>query len=136
MMKNYDTEREKLDGIVREFTLGGVTFQAMAAMPGEALSDLADVQKNPEKEGSWGIVAEAIRRTLLPDQREGWDEVLAKDLNPPITFALLMRVAGDLLEEATGRPPVPATSSGNTDVNTPTRSTDGFVTVARPAGTP
>ena len=134
-MKNFDAERETLAGLSRRFTLAGEEFEAMPAMPGWATSDLADVYKNPETPNAWSTMEQAIRATLVPSCRELWDEVLKRDLNPPITFNVMLSVATFLIEEMSGRPPVPQSSSGSTDGRTQTPSTGGFVSVVPPAST-
>jgi len=63
-MTNYDLEREKLEGVDREFTLCGVTFKVSPTMPAAALSDLADLQSGGVRGGAYALVTDVIRRTL------------------------------------------------------------------------
>ena len=132
MTKDYDDEVRKLEGLTREFTLRGVLFVAKPTMPGEHLSRLADMQTGANSSRSYETCTDAIRATLLEEYREQWDELLAKEFDVPISLSTLMKIADDLVEEATGRPPTPRTPSGSTAENGSTKSTDASDSTAAP----
>lgn len=124
-MKDYDEQRRSLEGVERTFRLGGIEFRAAPAMPAEALSDLADLQSGTKTDQAFKTVTGVIRRTLKPESRTDWDELLQRDLDVPIDLGVLLEVADDLVTATTGRPTQPPSRSGNTDESTSTRSTDG-----------
>ncbi len=75
-MKDYDAGAREQEGTTREFTLRGKTFRAKPAMPGSAFDDLADLQSGkPTTNRIFGLLASIIRRTLVADSREAWDEL-------------------------------------------------------------
>lgn len=126
-MTNYDVDREKLEGIDREFTLCGITFRVAPTMPAAALSDLADLQSGTARGGAYTLVTEVIRRTLRIESRDDWDALLDRDdLNVPIDLPLLLKIADDLVVTATGRPTRPPSPSMPTRSSTPRASTDHY----------
>lgn len=124
-MKDYDEDVRNLTGVTRKFTLRGVEFWAKPTMPGDHLSELADVQNGSTSSGTFQIVTGAIRATLVESSRPAWDDLLRQELDVPISLKTLMSIADDLVEEATGRPPTQPSPSGSTGESTSTRSTDG-----------
>jgi len=124
-MKDYDADVRNLEGKTRPFVLRGVEFEAKPTMPAEHLSALADVQNGSTSGETFRVINAAIRATLVETSRPAWDELLQRDMDVPITLKVLMSIADDLVEDATGRPPTQPSPSGSTGESTSTRSTDG-----------
>jgi hypothetical protein len=135
-MKDYDDEVRELEGRTRQFKLRGVEFEAKPVMPGQHLSALADMQTGADSAHSYETVTGAIRATLLESYRERWDQVLEAEYDVPISLQTLMKIADDLVENATGRPPTQPSPSGTTDGRTSTRSTDASDSTVPPVLTP
>jgi hypothetical protein len=122
--KDYDAKSRELEGQTRSFTLRGKTFQTKPVMPGDAFDDLADLQSGKSTNPRiYSALASVIRRTLLADQREAWDELLAADLDVPIEAMTLAEIADDLVSAETGRPTQPLSPSTPTGESTTTPST-------------
>lgn len=136
MSKDYDAKARELEGTTREFTLRGRTFRAKPTMPGDAFDDLADLQSGkPSTNRIYGLLASIIRRTLVPDSREAWDELIAADLDVPIETMILAEIADDLVTGETGRPPQPLTPSTSSRVSGGISSTEGSDSQAAPVST-
>lgn len=132
-MKAFESSDElaAFEGVAQEFSLRGVEFKAKPIMSHAdfgALTALGSGQENAA-----GIVAGVVRNTLLPDYRQAWDELLARELEIPISFGTLTDVANFLAEGATGRPPQSPSPSGNSGANRETSLTDGSASLVDPA---
>jgi hypothetical protein len=137
MTRDYDARSRELEGQTRSFTLRGKTFQTKPAMPGDAFDDLADLQSGKSSNPRiYSTLASVVRRTLLADQREAWDELLAADLDVPIEAVTLAEIADDLVAAETGRPTQPLSPSTPTGESTTTPSTENSGSTAGKDSTP
>ena len=132
--KDYDAKARDLEGQTRSFSLRGKTFQAKPVMPGDAFDDLADIQSGTSTNPRiYAMLVSIIRRTLLAESRESWDELLGADLDVPIEAMTLAEIADDLVTAETGRPTQQLSPSQPTGESTGTPSTGNSVSPAAPA---
>jgi hypothetical protein len=135
--KDYDEKSRDLEGTTRSFMLRGKTFLTKPVMPGAAFDDLAELQSGKSMNPRiYSALADVIRRTLLADQREAWDDLLAADLDVPIEAMTLAEIADDLVSAETGRPTQPLSPLQPTGESTGTPSTENSGSPAVPASTP
>lgn len=132
--KDYDEKSRDLEGTTRSFTLRGKTFTTKPVMPGDAFDDLAELQSGKSMNPRiYSALADVIRRTLLADQREAWDDLLAADLDVPIEAMTLAEIADDLVSAETGRPTQQLSPLQPTGGSTGTPSTANSDSPAVPA---
>lgn len=139
-MREFDADTGELGNVpAYEFSLRGVAFKAKPRMTpqdfGAWLKFVSDLGKGELTGDPFLIVSEMIERTLLPECRERWRELLAQDVDVPIRFGTLIEIGDAISENAADRPTTPPSPSGNSDTNGVTRSTDDSVTRAPAAST-
>jgi hypothetical protein len=127
----YAAKAEELAGIERSFTFAGVEFRIKPVMPADAAADLAEIQMDRLADNYYDTIVSIVRRSLRPEYRSRWDDLLAAEREVPITLEVLAQLVAELsneearmLEERTGRPTQPSSPSGSTGENGSTKSTD------------
>lgn len=132
----YENDLKENEGKTRTFTFCGEQFVAKPIMSAEDVSTLTDIgldgNENTSSREMFPQINAVIRRTLVPDSRTLWDQVIAVDRPIPISMLSLSRVASWLLVEEAGRPTEPLPSSGTSDGSGSTTSTEGSDSKADP----
>lgn len=131
-MKDFYAEKQKeFADVQRNFTFAGVTFEIKPVMPGDAMADLAILgTPNAGGEHLYDTLVHIIRRSLKPDYRKRWDDLLVEERDVPITVDVLTELVNALVEEEnalveerTGRPTRPPSLSGTSGRNGETSTT-------------
>jgi len=133
MSKDFYEEKEKeFADVNRSFTFAGVHFEIKAVMPGDAMADLAMIGDPNSGEHVYDILVSIVRRTLKPEYRPLWNDLLVQERDVPITLDVLTSLVRSLVqeenalvEERTGRPTQPPSPSGGSARNGETSSTVG-----------
>lgn len=114
-----------LEGTTRPVVLRGVTFQAKPTMHARDFGAFSTIASGEVQGNLFELVNGVIRNTLVPSERERWDDLLAMDMAVPIDWAELVALADTIAGRAVDRPTVPPSPSGSTNGSTSTRSMDG-----------
>lgn len=141
-MKDFDAiraERQQRDG--QTFKLAGQQFTLKPDMPARAISDYADldtytVENGQIPPGTFDTLARCIGSTLVTADQERWHDLLAQELENPITLEDMLAVANFMVEVTAHRPTKPLSSSGDTAGNDGRKSTDDSGSPAETAPTP
>ena len=122
-MKNYDTAEELAGLEPRPFTLRGVTLHAKPQMGVREWGRLYAFETGTATGDAFEELNQIIRASLTEQSRPAWDDLLAQDLDVPISFKTLFAIAEDLATEVTGRPPALTQPSGGSPATNGTQST-------------
>lgn len=110
-----------------QFTMDGDTFNAAPLCPAGALQDMAAMGQMAQSKNIGAMLDKLdsfLTMVLLPESAERFR---ARMRNPqkPVTQQQLTKLVGWLMQEYTGRPTEPASSSQTGQVEMPMSSTDG-----------
>ncbi len=127
----YEARAKEFAEIDRGFTFAGVEFKLKPVMPADVQGDLHMLGHMDDfTDNLYDHMVGIVRRTLRPEYRATWDQVLAQEREVPITLQMLSELVGAISEEdqalvaeETGRPTQPPSPSGVTASSASTRST-------------